>query len=69
VDGLPWRSQYSPYLVQAAVAACHAEAISWAATDWVQLLVLYDLLLALAPTPIVRLNHAIALREVGGPKA
>jgi len=58
-----------PYQVQAAIAACHAEADAWDVTDWVQVLVLYDLLLAMTPTPIVRLNRAIALREVQGPEA
>ena len=57
------------YQLQAAIAACHAEAESWAATDWLQILTLYDLLLRHEPSPIVRLNHAIALRHVSGPAA
>ncbi|HYI58486.1 MAG TPA: DUF6596 domain-containing protein [Microlunatus sp.] len=57
------------YQLQAAIAACHAEAESWAATDWLQILTLYDLLLRHQPSPIVRLNHAIALRHVSGPAA
>jgi RNA polymerase sigma-70 factor (ECF subfamily) len=58
-----------PYQVEAAIAACHAEAPSWAATDWPQILLLYDLLLNLRPSPVVRLNRAVALRQVAGPEA
>jgi RNA polymerase sigma factor (sigma-70 family) len=57
------------FQLQAAIAACHADAASWGETDWVQVLVLYDLLLAMLPTPVVRLNRAIALREVAGAEA
>ena len=57
------------YQLQAAIAACHADAESWAATDWLQIITLYDLLLRHEPSPIVRLNHAIALRHVSGPAA
>ncbi|MBI2325686.1 MAG: RNA polymerase sigma factor [Chloroflexi bacterium] len=55
-----------PYQLQAAIAAVHAEALSWAATDWPQILRLYDALAAMSPSPVVRLNRAIALREVAG---
>lgn len=58
-----------PYQLQAAIAACHAEAPSWAATDWVQILVLYDMLVGIAPSPVFRLNRAIALHRVAGPEA
>jgi RNA polymerase sigma-70 factor (ECF subfamily) len=58
-----------PYQLQAAIAACHAEAPSWAATDWRQIVVLYDLLLRLTPSPVVRLNRAVALRWVAGSAA
>jgi RNA polymerase sigma factor (sigma-70 family) len=57
------------YQVQAAIAACHAETASWAATDWPQILALYDMLLRMAPSPVVRLNRAVALRQVTGPDA
>jgi RNA polymerase sigma factor (sigma-70 family) len=57
------------YPLQAAIAACHAEAPRFADTDWAQILVLYDLLLELAPSPIVRLNRAVALARVHGPAA
>ena len=60
------RGRPGPYQVQAAIAACHAEAPSWEATDWRQILLLYDALLAMTPTAVVRLNRAIALRHVSG---
>lgn len=56
-----------PYQVQAALVACHAEAESWQATDWPQILALYDLLLYMTPSPVIRLNRAVALRYVAGP--
>jgi RNA polymerase sigma-70 factor (ECF subfamily) len=58
-----------PYQLQAAIAACHAEAASWADTDWPQIVVLYDLLIRLSPSPVVRLNRAVALRWVAGSRA
>ncbi|HLG70082.1 MAG TPA: sigma-70 family RNA polymerase sigma factor [Chloroflexota bacterium] len=58
-----------PYQVQAAIVACHAEAPSWEATDWPQILALYDQLLRMAQSPVLRLNRAIALRFVAGPEA
>jgi predicted RNA polymerase sigma factor len=57
-----------PYQVEAAIIACHAEAQSWAATDWRQIVLLYDLLLRMSPSPVVRLNRAVALRQVEGPE-
>jgi RNA polymerase sigma-70 factor (ECF subfamily) len=58
-----------PYQLQAAIVACHAEAEHWEDTDWVQIVVLYDMLLHLAPSPVTRLHRAIALRYVTGPAA
>jgi RNA polymerase sigma-70 factor (ECF subfamily) len=58
-----------PYQLQAAIVACHAEATTWAATDWDQIVVLYDMLHYLAPSPITRLHRAIALRYTAGPQA
>jgi RNA polymerase sigma-70 factor (ECF subfamily) len=58
-----------PYQLLAAIAACHAEAPRFADTDWPQILVLYDLLLELTPSPIVRLNRAVAVARVHGPAA
>jgi len=56
------------YQLQAAIAACHAEAPSWEATDWHQVLALYDMLLSYSSSPVVRLNRAVALRYVDGPR-
>ncbi|MGV9799743.1 RNA polymerase sigma factor [Mycobacterium sp. NPDC003449] len=58
-----------PYQLQAAIVACHAEATSWPATDWEQIVVLYDMLLYLEPSPVTRLHRAIALRYTAGPGA
>jgi RNA polymerase sigma-70 factor (ECF subfamily) len=58
-----------PYQIQAAIVACHAEAPTWDDTDWTQILVLYDMLLSMTRTPVVRLHRAIALRYVRGPQA
>lgn len=55
------------FQLQAAIAACHADAASWPDTDWLQILTLYDLLLRHDASPVVRLNHAIALSHVEGP--
>ena len=62
-----WRNRPGPYQLQAAIGAVHADAASAADTDWPQILALYDQLLALAPTPVVALNRAVALAEVHGP--
>ncbi|WP_327587245.1 RNA polymerase sigma factor [Nonomuraea sp. NBC_00507] len=56
-----------PYQLQAAVNAVHADAPTTAHTDWPQIITLYDHLYALAPTPVVALNRAIAIAEVHGP--
>lgn len=58
-----------PYQVQAAIAAVHDEAPDLAATDWPQILGLYDVLERLAPNPSVTLNRAVALAQVLGPAA
>jgi RNA polymerase sigma-70 factor (ECF subfamily) len=55
-----------PYQLQAAIAACHAEARTWEATDWRQIVALYDALLELMPSPVVLLNRAIARRYLDG---
>ena len=57
-----------PYALQAAIAAVHAEATRPADTDWREIVGLYDLLLALAPSPIVALNRAVALAMRDGPE-
>jgi RNA polymerase sigma factor (sigma-70 family) len=58
-----------PYQLQAAIVACHAEAERWQDTDWEQIVLLYDMLLHLAPSPVTRLHRAIALRYTSGAKA
>jgi len=58
-----------PYQLQAAIVACHAEAERWEDTDWEQIVLLYDMLLHLAPSPVTRLHRAIALRYTEGPRA
>ena len=60
------RARPGPYQLEAAIAACHAEAPSVEATDWRQIVMLYDMLLALAPSAVVRLNRTIALWRVEG---
>jgi RNA polymerase sigma-70 factor, ECF subfamily len=62
------RNQPGPYQIQAAINAVHTDAPTAAATDWLQVAQLYDQLLALAPTPIVALNRAVAIAEVDGPQ-
>ena len=63
------RNQPGPYQLQAAINAVHSDAPTAAATDWGQILRLYDQLLAFEPTPVVALNRAVALAEVDGPQA
>ncbi|HEU4348683.1 MAG TPA: sigma-70 family RNA polymerase sigma factor [Actinoplanes sp.] len=61
------RNQAGPYQIQASINAVHSAAPSVAATDWPAILSLYDQLMALAPTPVVALNRAVAVAEVAGP--
>jgi RNA polymerase sigma-70 factor (ECF subfamily) len=60
------RNQPGAYQLQAAVNAVHADAATVQQTDWSQIVALYDQLLAVAPTPVVALNRAIAIGEVQG---
>jgi len=60
------RNQPGPFQLQAAINAVHSDAATMAETDWRQILALYDRLMALAPTPVVALNRAIALAETDG---
>ena len=57
------------YAVQAAIAAVHAEAPAFGATDWAEIVALYDVLLGLWPSPVVELNRAVALGMRDGPRA
>lgn len=63
------RGQPGFYQIQAAINAVHSDATGATATDWGQILRLYDRLQALAPTPVVTLNRAVAVAEVEGPVA
>lgn len=58
-----------PYVIQAAIAACHALAPTWEETDWDAVVSWYDVLLAVHDTPVVRLNRAVAVGELRGPAA
>ena len=58
-----------PYQVQAAIAACHATAESFDATDWHEIASLYELLAEVAPSPVVELNRAVAVAMADGPVA
>jgi RNA polymerase sigma-70 factor, ECF subfamily len=58
--------QVSPYAVQAAIAALHVRAENKQATDWPQIVGLYEVLLRLQPTPVIELNHAVAVSMVDG---
>ena len=62
------RDRPGPYQLQAAIQAVHCAADSFEATDWPQIVALYDHLLSLMPTPVVALNRAIAVAEVEGPE-
>jgi RNA polymerase sigma-70 factor, ECF subfamily len=61
------RGQLSSYAVQAAIAALHVRAEDSRATDWPQIVGLYEVLLRLQPTPVIELNHAVAVSMVDGP--
>jgi RNA polymerase sigma-70 factor (ECF subfamily) len=63
------RNQPGTYQLQAAINAVHADAATVEQTDWPQIVALYDHLLAVAPTPVVALNRAVAVGEVHGPAA
>lgn len=58
-----------PYALQAAIAACHARAREAGATDWARIAALYDALAAVAPSPVVELNRAVAVAMAFGPEA
>jgi RNA polymerase sigma factor (sigma-70 family) len=63
------RGPTGPYQLQAAIAALHDEAVSAEATDWAQIAALYGVLLRLDDSPVVALNHAVAVAMVDGPRA
>jgi RNA polymerase sigma-70 factor (ECF subfamily) len=61
--------RFGPYTIQAAIAAVHAEAADAGATDWTQIVGLYDVLLRADPTPVIELNRAVAVAMRDGPAA
>lgn len=61
--------EISQYHIEAGIAACHAVALSWEATDWPQILGLYDSLYDMTGSPVVALNRAVAVSRVHGPRA
>jgi RNA polymerase sigma-70 factor, ECF subfamily len=63
------RDQPGPYQVQAAINAVHSDAPTASLTDWWEIVQLYDQLMAIAPSPVVALNRAVAVAEVDGPAA
>src|SRR5262249_14756136 len=58
-----------PYQLQAAIAACHARAITWETTDWPAIVSCYDALAAVSPSPVVELNRAVAIGPARAPEA
>ena len=65
----PHRRPHNRYLLMAAIAATHATAPDWDATDWRQIVDLYDQLITIWPSPIVALNRAVAIGHADGPQA
>lgn len=63
------KGRFGPYCLQAAIAAVHAEALSAQETDWLQIVGLYDVLLAAVPSPVIELNRAAAISKRDGPLA
>jgi RNA polymerase sigma-70 factor (ECF subfamily) len=61
--------EFSEYHLQAAIAACHTAASRYELTDWAEIVRLYDLLVALNPSPVVALNRAVAVAKWRGPEA
>ena len=54
-----------PFQLRAAIAACHATSPSWAETDWLQIVTLFEVLTRYDPSPVVRLNRAVAMSQIG----
>ena len=69
LEGALRRGRPGPYQIQAAIAACHATALAAADTDWAQIAGLYEQLARFLPTPVVALNHAVAVGMAFGPAA
>ena len=69
LDAALRRGEHGPYQIQAAIAACHAQASAAEDTDWPQIAALYTQLAGLTPNPVVRLNRAVAVAMADGPAA
>src|SRR5580658_4694914 len=69
ITGTLGRGPAGPYQLQAAIAAVHDEAPSAGATDWPQIMALYEVLMQISDNPVVALNHAVAVAMVRGPRA
>jgi RNA polymerase sigma-70 factor (ECF subfamily) len=69
VEGALRSRRFGPYTIQAAIAALHAEAPSTEATDWSEIVGLYDVLLRTIPSPVIELNRAVAVAMRDGPAA
>lgn len=69
VEGALSSRRFGPYTLQAAIAAVHAESVTTAATDWAQIVGLYDVLVRAEPSPVVELNRAAAIAMRDGPLA
>ena len=69
LDGAGPTDGAGPYQLQAAIAACHARAVSWEATDWAEIVARYEALARVAPSPVVDLNRAVAIGLAQGPAA
>src|SRR5262249_42884786 len=69
IEGALATTEVGPFQLQAAIAAVHDEATTAAGTDWPQILVLYDLLVTVAPGPMATLGRIVALSMVDGPEA
>ncbi|MET1058809.1 MAG: RNA polymerase sigma factor [Nocardioides sp.] len=68
VRGCLAQNRPGPYQLQAAINAVHTDALDVSMTDWSQIVQLYDQLMALAPSPVVALNRAVAVAELDGPE-
>lgn len=69
LDGTSGIARPGPFIVQAAISALHCDAANASDTDWPQIVALYRRLVALEPSPVARLNHAVALSNLDGPEA
>ena len=69
VEAVLRRGRSGPYQIQAAIACLHGLAPTWADTDWPQIAALYAMLESRWPTPVVRVNRAVAVAEADGPAA